>query len=183
MAVVLLSTLSLNVEAKKRSAAATTTPATGVCRIKKRVKSWERRYDSCNLAKEVASACGRKDGRLAYDIVWDNSHIQGYDCGPRQFKFKNNTWEKMCEVVKNAKTIPDIYKAANCPKSTGAATRRGRRNQRKNQSNTQAKRMSGVIRKNRVEELKKKREAEKKKKEAAKKKKAEKKKKDDDDDI
>ncbi|KAJ3113154.1 hypothetical protein HDU96_003715 [Phlyctochytrium bullatum] len=81
-----------------------------------KVKSWERKYDKCDLPKEVAAACQRKDGRLAYDEIWDSRRVLGYDCGRKQNRYKGNTWEKICTTVAGKTTIETIYEAAKCPK-------------------------------------------------------------------
>ncbi|KAJ3199589.1 hypothetical protein HDU67_002680, partial [Dinochytrium kinnereticum] len=165
----------------------------------RRIKSWEVRYDSCELAKEVQKACQRKDGRLAFDEIWDSKRAHGYGCGRRQYRFKGNSWEKICETVRNATTISEIYTAVKCAKvNTSAKTpanvtvaRKIQRNsaakkkdeKKKGPKKAAAKKPTKNAAAKKKDEKKGKKKASNKKKGAAKKKDAAKKKKEDDDDI
>ncbi|KAJ3112017.1 hypothetical protein HDU96_005061 [Phlyctochytrium bullatum] len=91
------------------------------------VTCWERKFDPCQLPKEVQAACKRKDGRLAYDEIWDARRALGYDCGKKQFRYKGNSWEQICAKVATKSTIEGIYAAANCT-AVKPGMRRGRIN-------------------------------------------------------
>ncbi|KAI8854252.1 hypothetical protein BC829DRAFT_221282 [Chytridium lagenaria] len=105
-------------------------------------RSWEARYDVCDVPLEVSKACNKTDRRLAYDLIWDNRRRYGYVCGRRQFRYRGNSWETICTTVKGKlSNVTELYEAVSCSKANGAA---GSTN--KPYSTTAARQMGGAIR-------------------------------------
>ncbi|KAJ3108385.1 hypothetical protein HDU97_001510 [Phlyctochytrium planicorne] len=73
--------------------------------------------NACDLPKLVKHKCSRKDGRGAFDAIWDARVQLGFDCGGRQTKFRGNTHQNICGKVAKATTIPEIYAASGCSTS------------------------------------------------------------------
>ncbi|KAI9336014.1 hypothetical protein DFJ73DRAFT_798754 [Zopfochytrium polystomum] len=96
------------------SIAGTTVSADPACKVlgqNKKIKTWRLVYDPCYLLAVTSLTCvfDSTPGRNAYDIVWEARKVLGYDCGKSQYKYKGNRWETICDTIKTATSIEDLY--------------------------------------------------------------------------
>ncbi|KAI8854254.1 hypothetical protein BC829DRAFT_380703 [Chytridium lagenaria] len=66
------------------------------CKRGTKVKTWGVEYDACDFVVEAVKKCKSKDGRFAYDSMWDSRKAIGCDCGPSQYFYKALSWENYC---------------------------------------------------------------------------------------
>ncbi|KAI8854248.1 hypothetical protein BC829DRAFT_380695 [Chytridium lagenaria] len=171
--VVVLSLTAVQVEAQKkrtvRNSVTASTNTTTSCTRGIRYRTWFTRFDTCDLPKVVKDACSKKDGRLAYDAIWDIRGFHGYNCGRDQKFYMKNSHENICGKVAATPPLKLSMRCLKNKKKKPKKTLKQRRAERRKRREAARKRRAAARKKRR--DAKRKRAAERKKRrEAAKKK-------------